>query len=658
MVSSIGSSTAPPHAKGALLFRFAVIADSHLNPAEHGNTSPWQTNHLANPRNEVVVDAVNELKPCFTVHVGDVVHPLPHTSEYAPAARYARSLYSRLKAPLYIAPGNHDIGDKCLLGNPAATISEESCKTYEEHFGKQWQSFEHGDACFLIVNSCLLGSGTPQEKEQWEWLVRTLAENRSKRKFLFTHYPPFITDPAEEDHYDNIDRQPRAAFIELLTANDVEALFAGHVHTFFLNRFGSTWSYALPSSTNFRQDYAELFRVEPEEELGRNDLGKFGFFVVDVHERGHVARFVRTYGSVNRDEAHGIATDLGLDIRSSSHQTVGLDMCHDWTGITQLPYNPPLDTFVRKRVRNDYPVLNLWDCGVRSIRIPVQDVEDSGAYNRVRLACDLGHDVTVFSVGLPSPLALDRLLTLGSSMRALEIITHQDPVLLDTSALPPDIRRVTYAAPLYSPKSHTPGAPFDHTMACGIPSSDASQIAALSGSLSLLSPPMGLLVRITQDQPVLESLQTIRDARAKDANLMVNVCLSPTKSSDNNVDDEAIAGRAAEAAVAALIYPELIVRIDTFMDIDRGYFPRHGVVDRRNNPRLAAISVREVYDRLGAAVDLRLVCMKRGEGRVLISLDSNQGPVEMAISSRAGDRNPTKRSRRPDGLIPVISWKR
>ena len=34
---------------GRRLLRFAVVADSHLNPVNAGNTSPWQTNHLANP---------------------------------------------------------------------------------------------------------------------------------------------------------------------------------------------------------------------------------------------------------------------------------------------------------------------------------------------------------------------------------------------------------------------------------------------------------------------------------------------------------------------------------------------------------------------------------------------------------------------------------
>jgi 3',5'-cyclic AMP phosphodiesterase CpdA len=190
--------------RGRHLFRFALIADSHLNPVDEGNTSPWQTNHLANPRNEVVVDAINLLKPAFTVHLGDVVHPLPYTSSYKGAAEFANNLYLRLNNALYIAPGNHDIGDKCLPGNPAATISEESCKTYEGYFGDQWQSFERDGICFVILNSCLFGSGSEMEDQQWNWFEKTLSKNSDKRIILFSHYPPFITDRNEENNYDNV----------------------------------------------------------------------------------------------------------------------------------------------------------------------------------------------------------------------------------------------------------------------------------------------------------------------------------------------------------------------------------------------------------------------------------------------------------------------
>jgi hypothetical protein len=40
--------------------------------------------------------------------------------------------------------------------------------------------------------------------------------------------------------------------------------------------------------------------------------------------------------------------------------------------------------------------------------------------------------------------------------------------------------------------------------------------------------------------------------------------------------------------VAAYTWPNVRVFLDTFMDLDRGYFPRYGLYDRRCNPRKGA----------------------------------------------------------------------
>lgn len=52
-------------------------------------------------------------------------------------------------------------------------------------------------------------------------------------------------------------------------------------------------------------------------------------------------------------------------------------------------------------------------------------------------------------------------------------------------------------------------------------------------------------------------------------------------------DDDALADRAARAFHAARGDTSATVILDTTVDHDRGYFPRHGLVDRRGNPRRA-----------------------------------------------------------------------
>ena len=617
---------------GRRLMRFAVVADSHLNPADAGNTSPWQTNHLANPRNEVVVTAINKIAPAFTVHVGDVVHPLPHSSDYDGAADFANALYRGLDAPFYIAPGNHDIGDKHLPGNPAACISDGSCLKYEQHFGVQWQAFLRDGVCFVIINACLLGSGLPQEEAQWQFLQSRFAEAAAagRRIFLFTHYPPYVTQPDEENHYDNIDSGPRQRLLDLTARYGVEALFAGHVHTFFLNRHEGMWSYALPSSTNFRQDYAELFRTQPGEELGRNDLGKFGFFIVDIHEHGHIARFVRTYGATDRAQGEEIALQVEGDVRAHAASTVGADFRHDWTRVEALPYNPPLDAFVRKRVRNDYYVLNLWDAGLRSVRIPLQDIREDEAFERVKLLCDMGHRFTVFGTSEPAPKVMDRLASLGAGLDAYEWIGPDGAP--DAAAL---ARYAAHGIPLYLAPVMQPAAEqgkghYDHVMNCGL-SLDELPLLARFGMEAQPSRPAGVVIRIGGDEPVVESVQRAQaQAQRCGVPISVHINLANRKSSAVNDDDRMLAARVAEAAVAKAAYPDVLMTLDTFMDIDRGYFARNGLVDRRNNPRPAAAALRRLSQRLaGCAVRIESIVREPQRASLRLTVDG-QG-LDLAI---------------------------
>jgi hypothetical protein len=59
-------------------------------------------------------------------------------------------------------------------------------------------------------------------------------------------------------------------------------------------------------------------------------------------------------------------------------------------------------------------------------------------------------------------------------------------------------------------------------------------------------------------------------------------------------DDESIAHRVAEIAEQAISDDEVAVLLDGFVDHDRGYYPRHGLIDRAFNPRPALYSLIEV----------------------------------------------------------------
>lgn len=59
-------------------------------------------------------------------------------------------------------------------------------------------------------------------------------------------------------------------------------------------------------------------------------------------------------------------------------------------------------------------------------------------------------------------------------------------------------------------------------------------------------------------------------------------------------DDEGIGDRVATAALVASSEPDVAVFPDGFMDHDRGYYPRNGLIDRSFNPRAALYRLIEV----------------------------------------------------------------
>src|SRR5690606_30201621 len=60
-------------------------------------------------------------------------------------------------------------------------------------------------------------------------------------------------------------------------------------------------------------------------------------------------------------------------------------------------------------------------------------------------------------------------------------------------------------------------------------------------------------------------------------------------------DELDTANRVAETVLAGLANPGMDLALDTFDDIDRGYFSRDGLVDRRFNPRPAGLVYRHLH---------------------------------------------------------------
>jgi hypothetical protein len=579
------------------LFTFAIIADTHMRPEAGDESSPWIVNTYANGRARWVIHRINQANPDFVIHMGDVVHPFPTLSTFGPACEASLEAMRAFESPYYVLPGNHDVGDKMNPMAPADLVSEFGIQSYVKYFGKPHQSFDHKGVHFVLINVQVLNSGLPSEAPHNAWLEADLEANKGKRVWLFTHYPPYVTFPDEPSNYDNVDEPGRSWLLGLVEKYDIEAVFAGHVHNFFYQRHGHAEIYNLLATSFVRQDYAEMFRIEAVHEYGRDDAEKLGWCVVDVYESAHVARIHRSGGRMLGPGETLLPAKPCLKqyhVKDALRSPLGLHLRHPWAEVTDLPYNGPMDEFHRKQARNDYTLLGLWEMGARKLRVPLSDLLDARVRERMRALRFIGHDFTVFSFGLPSGAALETLTQYADLLAVLEIVLswREAPALIPKlAALKKAVPVPLHLANIESSagKKHV-GSKFSHFVSYGFSKDSRGQVEEFLKAPGARDAADGFVFRINPGEDLWAEIAAIdRLATAQGVRAIATVRLASENPAAYPADDRAIADRVALAMTAAAAMENGGAFLDTMVDLDRGYFPRHGLYDRRYNRRLASL---------------------------------------------------------------------
>ncbi len=621
---------------GERLFTFAVIADTHVTETEAMAVSGFDTDtiKLGAARSRYVVDQLNSLKPDFVVHLGDITHPVPGSSAYENSADRFHELYRELDPPLHLVAGNHDIGEKAFPGQPLGeqeiqgTVSDDKIAEYESQFQAQYYCFEHQDCLFVIVNGMIVNSGLACEESQRQWLEALLEEHQGRRIFMFSHYPPYLSHPHETCHYDATDEPGRSWLLGLFERYAIEAYYAGHVHNFFFNRHGSTNCYVLPSPSFLRHDYHELFRVEPGMKQGRHDAATLGYAVVDVHGEGHLNHAVRTYGRGLEIGETAPATENTLPpvhALQPNRRGVGLYLRQPWCDSADIPTPWGLDAFRRKRIRNDYPLMALWEMGVRDLRVPLDDLADPDAGARMAELAALGHRFTAYSYGMHQGAAAEALKTNGDTLVAWEVIA-------------PVTSLVDMLAPMAALKGSTPIVFNAHralveafSSSHGLQSDERGAVEALlavDGAQEVID---GLVFGVAWQEALVPAMAAARrSVEGFDVKVAVHVQFAHRKPLGRDEIERHDANRIAEAVVGALASGDMTVYLDNFNGIDRGYYFSGGLVDRLYNPLAGARIVRHLHAALAEGCDLgELGENDHGRG---IALDSGGGALLLPAS--------------------------
>lgn len=571
-----------------VILRIAVIADTHIEPEHEGHVP------RSNRRARAAVGWIQALQPDLVLHLGDVVHPLPGLADQDAAFDAAGRIHAPVPVPMLVTPGNHDLGDKPNPAMPAAPARDAWAAGWVGRIGPLWQAHRIAGCRILLLCASLLGSGAASEEAQWTWLEAELidAADRRERVFLATHYPPFIRDADEPGHYDNLDPAPRARLLALATRHGVEAILSGHAHAFFLNEAAGTLLHVVPSVAFARRDYAELSRIAPAEgeEFGRNETGRLGFALLDVLPGGHALHPIITDGTVDPAPPALALAGVPSHPRRGQAPLLGVPLHHPWTEVVALPTNPPTAPFRRRLARDDRTIQLLWRLGLSRLRIPRDDIEDDATRRRVALLAGQGFRFWLATQGAPDAALLALVTRDAALLEGWELVLREAEIpdaAAAILALPPEARpRRRILSPLLTTAARPGASAAALFVGAGLPPDVPPALlhGAPAGAFT------GWMARIVGGKPIAPQLSRLV-AQAGTAEACATICLSPDRPDASWTDDEAIARRVVEAAEAASAHPAMTLWLDTLLDIDRGYFIRNGLADRRFAPRAAGLAL-------------------------------------------------------------------
>jgi Icc-related predicted phosphoesterase len=587
-------------------------------PNDGVETAPYRVLLKANQRAQRVVEELINLNPNFVIHVGDMVRPFPALSNYDEVCDQALELFQQLPCPVHYIPGNHDIGDKPIANAPAPNICDAFIEKYKNKFGNTYGSFEHQGIKFILLNSSVINSGLQEEHDQWRWLDQQSLELDGKRAFMFIHYPPYLVSTEEHPHYDNIDEPGRTRLLTLINEMETEALFAGHVHHYFYNRHGSTDMYCLPATSFTRHDFSELFAIGPhaDAEFGRDDSAKLGYAIVDVYADKHVVRIINSDGARESSNFNDRVSPplLSLHPRDGLAPPIAVQLRHIWNEVRALPNNGPLDDFNRKKARNDYPILATWQMGISWLRVPLQDLEDEQTRVRMQALRQMGQRFIVMKFGLPDDETIDLVCKHADLVGAMEIIIPPHAPNTITSSL--GEWRDKLKIPLYlgsmESSADLPSANakyFAHSTNFGCRVNEPTHIDLLiNRQRNLLAAFDGVLFQIPSNETILTQVTDINALSTRiNKSAMVHVMMATQQPTTAQFDQQWVANRTACACIAALSLTNGIVILDSLTDIDRGDFPRSGLIDRRGNINLAGQYLRTLLSVLVTSADHYLI---------------------------------------------------
>lgn len=165
--------------------------------------------HYRNSTATLIAESARTRGLDFFLLVGDFVDH-PDNDEYS----WALALSDKFAGPVYTAYGNHE------------GFRDGYMRFYRNLFGTTNYSFTHKGDFFLIVDS----ANQSISREIYRYAESELAQSNSALKMLFMHVPPFDEFGMRNNSFNS--RFQAARFLNMALDQGVDAVFAGHIHTY------------------------------------------------------------------------------------------------------------------------------------------------------------------------------------------------------------------------------------------------------------------------------------------------------------------------------------------------------------------------------------------------------------------------------------------
>jgi 3',5'-cyclic AMP phosphodiesterase CpdA len=194
--------------------RIALIADSHLSPRAPECIANWQAARVA----------VERLGIDLTVHLGDISLDGQNDSK---DLTFAAARVREWPTEMRCVPGNHDLGD----GSGEAPLNQRLLAAYRGLFGPDRWWVNAGAWRLVGINAQLLGTGSPEEAEQWRWLEELASAPQTPMPtMLFLHRPaaPRPGDPKVLGRY--VVERARHRLLRGPLHPTLRAVVSGHTH--------------------------------------------------------------------------------------------------------------------------------------------------------------------------------------------------------------------------------------------------------------------------------------------------------------------------------------------------------------------------------------------------------------------------------------------